>query len=49
MRGVRIGFPDSFFFEHLHEDVDSAVRGAIARAESLGAVSSRCGCPISRR
>jgi aspartyl-tRNA(Asn)/glutamyl-tRNA(Gln) amidotransferase subunit A len=38
MRGVRIGFPDSFFFEHLHEDVESAVRGAIARAESLGAV-----------
>ena len=38
IRGVRIGFPDSFFFEHLHEDVESAVRGAIARAESLGAV-----------
>ena len=38
MRGVRIGFPDSFFFDRLHEDVDSAVRGAIARAESLGAV-----------
>ncbi len=36
--GVRIGVPDSFFFEHLHEDVESAVRGAIARAESLGAV-----------
>jgi aspartyl-tRNA(Asn)/glutamyl-tRNA(Gln) amidotransferase subunit A len=38
IRGVRIGFPDSFFFEHLHADVESAVRGAIARAESLGAV-----------
>ncbi|MGD0772507.1 MAG: amidase [Candidatus Solibacter sp.] len=38
IRGVRIGFPDSFFFDRLHEDVESAVRGAIARAQSLGAV-----------
>ena len=38
IRGLRIGFPDSFFFEHLHEDVESAVRGALARAGSLGAV-----------
>ena len=38
IRGVRIGVPDSFFLEHLDEDVESAVRGAIARAESLGAV-----------
>lgn len=36
--GVRIGVPDSFFFEHLDADVESAVRGAIARAERLGAV-----------
>jgi aspartyl-tRNA(Asn)/glutamyl-tRNA(Gln) amidotransferase subunit A len=38
IRGIRIGLPLSFFFEHLDEDVDVAVRGAIARAESLGAV-----------
>jgi aspartyl-tRNA(Asn)/glutamyl-tRNA(Gln) amidotransferase subunit A len=38
IRGVRVGFPESFFFERLHEDVESAVRGALARAESLGAV-----------
>ena len=37
IRGVRIGFPDSFFFDHLDGDVESAVRGAMARAESLGA------------
>jgi aspartyl-tRNA(Asn)/glutamyl-tRNA(Gln) amidotransferase subunit A len=37
IRKVRIGFPDSFFFENLQEDVELAVRGAIARAESLGA------------
>jgi aspartyl-tRNA(Asn)/glutamyl-tRNA(Gln) amidotransferase subunit A len=35
--GVRIGIPESFFFEHLDRDAESAVRGAIARAESLGA------------
>ena len=37
IRGLRIGFPDSFFFDRLDPDVDSAVRGAMARAESLGA------------
>jgi aspartyl-tRNA(Asn)/glutamyl-tRNA(Gln) amidotransferase subunit A len=37
IRGVRLGFPDRFFFEHLNRDVESAVRGAMARAESLGA------------
>jgi aspartyl-tRNA(Asn)/glutamyl-tRNA(Gln) amidotransferase subunit A len=37
IRGLRIGFPENFFFERLDPDVESAVRGAIARAESLGA------------
>lgn len=37
IRGVRIGFPENFFFERLDPDVDSAVRGAVARAASLGA------------
>ena len=37
IRGVRIGFPDSFFFDRLDGDVESAVRGAMARAEALGA------------
>jgi aspartyl-tRNA(Asn)/glutamyl-tRNA(Gln) amidotransferase subunit A len=37
IRGLRIGFPENFFFEGLDLDVESAVRGAIARAESLGA------------
>jgi aspartyl-tRNA(Asn)/glutamyl-tRNA(Gln) amidotransferase subunit A len=35
--GVRIGFPDSFFFDRLDGDVEAAVRGGIARAEALGA------------
>jgi aspartyl-tRNA(Asn)/glutamyl-tRNA(Gln) amidotransferase subunit A len=37
VRGLRIGFADSFFFERLDPDVELCVRGAIARAESLGA------------
>ena len=37
IRGVRIGFPDSFFFDHLDGDVESAVRGAMAGAEAMGA------------
>ena len=37
IRGVRIGFPENFYFERLDPEVDSAVRGAIARAASLGA------------
>jgi aspartyl-tRNA(Asn)/glutamyl-tRNA(Gln) amidotransferase subunit A len=37
IHGLRIGFPQNFYFERLDGDVESAVRGAIARAESLGA------------
>jgi aspartyl-tRNA(Asn)/glutamyl-tRNA(Gln) amidotransferase subunit A len=36
IRGLRIGFPESFF-ERLDAGVESSVRGAIARAASLGA------------
>jgi aspartyl-tRNA(Asn)/glutamyl-tRNA(Gln) amidotransferase subunit A len=38
IRGVRIGLPSNFYFEALDPDVESAVRGAVARAESLGAI-----------
>jgi aspartyl-tRNA(Asn)/glutamyl-tRNA(Gln) amidotransferase subunit A len=38
IRGLRIGFPENFYFDRLDKDVESSVRGAIARAESLGAV-----------
>jgi aspartyl-tRNA(Asn)/glutamyl-tRNA(Gln) amidotransferase subunit A len=37
IRGVRIGFPENFYFDRLDPDVESSVRGAIARAGSLGA------------
>ncbi|HWB83674.1 MAG TPA: amidase [Bryobacteraceae bacterium] len=35
--GLRVGFPENFYFEALDPDVESSVRGALARAESLGA------------
>jgi aspartyl-tRNA(Asn)/glutamyl-tRNA(Gln) amidotransferase subunit A len=38
MRGLRIGYPQNFYFDRLDPDVETAVRGAIARAESLGAI-----------
>jgi aspartyl-tRNA(Asn)/glutamyl-tRNA(Gln) amidotransferase subunit A len=37
LQGLRLGFPEKFFFERLDPDVESAVRGAIARAGALGA------------
>jgi aspartyl-tRNA(Asn)/glutamyl-tRNA(Gln) amidotransferase subunit A len=37
LRGIRLGFPENFYFERLQPEVESAVRGAIARAASLGA------------
>ena len=37
VRGLRIGFPENFFFERLDPDVELSVRGAIARLQTLGA------------
>src|SRR5438067_4098426 len=37
IRGLRIGFPERFYYDHLDPDAESAVRGATARAKSLGA------------
>lgn len=34
---VRIGLPENFYFDRLDPDVDAAVRGMAAKAESLGA------------
>ena len=38
VRGLRIGFPGNFYFDRLDPEVESSVRGALARAASLGAV-----------
>ncbi|HEY1338165.1 MAG TPA: amidase [Bryobacteraceae bacterium] len=45
IRGVRVGFPERFYFESLDPDVDSAVRGAVARAQALGAQVKPVGLP----
>jgi len=37
IRGLRVGVAERFFFEDLDAGVEAAVRGAIARAEALGA------------
>ena len=37
VRGLRVGVADNFYFETLDPEVDLAVRGALARARSLGA------------
>jgi aspartyl-tRNA(Asn)/glutamyl-tRNA(Gln) amidotransferase subunit A len=37
LRGLRIGFPENFYFERIDADVESSVRGAVARAASMGA------------
>jgi aspartyl-tRNA(Asn)/glutamyl-tRNA(Gln) amidotransferase subunit A len=37
IRGLRIGFPERYFFERLDPEVELSVRGALARAASLGA------------
>ena len=38
IHGLRIGIPHEYFFERLDPEVEAAVRGAVARAESLGAI-----------
>jgi aspartyl-tRNA(Asn)/glutamyl-tRNA(Gln) amidotransferase subunit A len=35
--GLRVGVPENFYFERVDPEVEKAVRGAVARAESLGA------------
>jgi aspartyl-tRNA(Asn)/glutamyl-tRNA(Gln) amidotransferase subunit A len=38
IRGLRIGFPENFYMERVDPDIEAAVRGAAARAQSLGAI-----------
>ena len=45
LRGIRVGFPEDFYFERIDPDVESAVRGAIARAASMGAELKRIWLP----
>ena len=38
VRGLRVGFPSNFYFDRIDPEVESSVRGALARAAALGAV-----------
>ena len=38
LRGIRIGFPERFFFERLDDEVEMTVRGVLARSQGLGAI-----------
>jgi aspartyl-tRNA(Asn)/glutamyl-tRNA(Gln) amidotransferase subunit A len=37
MRGLRVGFPENFYFDRLDSDVEAAVRAALQNASSRGA------------
>ncbi|HWR88850.1 MAG TPA: amidase family protein, partial [Dissulfurispiraceae bacterium] len=45
VRGMKIGIPREYFIEGLDASVESAVRGAIAKLESLGAVPVEVSLP----
>jgi len=38
VRGLRVGLPSNFYFDRTDPEVESSVRGALARAAALGAV-----------
>jgi len=38
VRGLRVGLPENFYFQHIAPDIQAAVKQAAQKAESLGAV-----------
>jgi len=45
IKGLRVGVPHNFYFEHLDPNVESAVGNAISRAETLGAIVKKVTVP----
>jgi aspartyl-tRNA(Asn)/glutamyl-tRNA(Gln) amidotransferase subunit A len=45
LNGLRVGVPDSFFFENLQAEVEQAVRNALEQMRQLGAVLSDVALP----
>jgi aspartyl-tRNA(Asn)/glutamyl-tRNA(Gln) amidotransferase subunit A len=45
LRGVRIGVPENYFFDHVEPDVDRLVREAGRLAGALGAIVTPCRVP----
>ncbi|MGW6785641.1 amidase [Streptomyces sp. NPDC054987] len=48
LTGLRVGVPGNYYFDHVHPDVEAAVRGAIARLEDLGARLVDVTIPMTR-
>ncbi|MEW5529002.1 amidase [Streptomyces virginiae] len=48
LTGLRVGVPGNYYFDHVHPDVEAAVRGAIARLEALGARLVDVEIPMTR-
>ncbi len=47
LKGLRIGVPDSFFFEDLHPEVEAAMHAAIKQLQDLGAEIRPVSLPAS--
>ncbi|MFH7594345.1 amidase [Streptomyces racemochromogenes] len=48
LTGLRIGVPRNYYFDHVHSEVEAAVRLAIAQLESLGAQLVEVEIPMTR-
>ena len=47
VKGLRIGVPRNYFFEHVDKDVEQAVRKAIAELQGAGAVVTEVEIPLA--
>ncbi|MEU5894640.1 amidase [Streptomyces venezuelae] len=48
LRGVRVGVPRNYYFEHVDPDVELAVRGAVEQLRALGATLVDVEIPMTR-
>ncbi|MFG2907450.1 amidase [Kitasatospora sp. NPDC048286] len=48
LTGLRVGAPRTYYFDHVHPEVETAVRDAIAAMESLGARLVEVDIPMTR-
>ncbi|WP_042382323.1 amidase [Streptacidiphilus melanogenes] len=48
LSGLRVGVPRSYYFDHVHPQVEAAVRHAVAQLESLGARLVDVDIPMTR-
>jgi aspartyl-tRNA(Asn)/glutamyl-tRNA(Gln) amidotransferase subunit A len=49
LRGLRIGVPSNFYFDHVQPEVEASVRAAIAELERLGATLVEVPIPYARQ